>query len=308
MFFSFPPVVYCALSEITPKIPRLVSPFWDLHVLFCTVRKHAALAFEGDPNFAIWRQVSTSRTFRRVNADFDRSLGAYTYFRITVTYSDDQGKSWKYLSAPASDIGPVNGNWEPFLRLALDGSIQIYYSRENSATDQDSLERVSTDGGKTWSSARTISGSGITARDGMLGVATIAGSNLMAVFESETNGVFNIMSITSADDGKTWSNRRIVYESTVTGNSAGAPQIIDVGGNLVVSFQTSEDSNLGQVGAYTSHTAAKVISSSDGGNTWGNKLTVFSEQSAWPSLLTLDKGSFLALADHGGSKARRVNM
>lgn len=242
------------------------------------------------------------------NHSKDPKTGAYTYFRITVTYSDNQGISWKYLSTPASDPGPVNGNWEPFLRLALDGSIQLYYSRENSATDQDSLERVSTDGGNTWSSSRTISGSGITARDGMLGVATIAGFKLMAVFESETNGVFNIMSITSADDGKTWSNRRIVYESTGTGNSAGAPQVINVGGNLVVSFQTSEDSNLGQVGAYTSHTAAKVISSSDGGNSWGNKLTVFSEQSAWPSLLSLDKGSFLALADHGGSKAQKVNM
>ena len=202
----------------------------------------------------------------------------------------------------------MNGNWEPFLRLALDGSLQIYYSRENSATDQDSLERISTDGGKTWSSSRTISGTGITARDGMLGVATIAGSKLMAVFETETTGVFNIMSITSADDGKTWTNRRTVYESTGTGNSAGAPQIINVGGNLVVSFQTSEDSNLGQVGAYTSHTAAKVISSSDGGNSWGNKLTVGSEQSAWPGLLSLDKGSFLALVDHGGSKAQKVNM
>ena len=59
------------------------------------------------------------------------------------------------------------------------------------------------------------------------------------------------MSITSADDGKTWSNRRMVYASTGTGNSAGAPQVINVGGRLVVSFQTSEDSNLGQTGAYT---------------------------------------------------------
>lgn len=100
------------------------------------------------------------------NHSKDPSTGAYTYFRITVTYSDDLGKSWKYLSTPSSDPGPVNGNWEPFLRNAKDGSLQIYYSRENSAADQDTLERFSTDGGKTWTNPQTISGSGITARDG----------------------------------------------------------------------------------------------------------------------------------------------
>lgn len=88
-------------------------------------------------------------------------------FRITLSYSDDLGKSWKYLSTPASDPGPVNGNWEPFLRNAQDGSLQLYYSRENSAADQDTLERFSNDGGKTWTKAQTISGAGMTARDGM---------------------------------------------------------------------------------------------------------------------------------------------
>lgn len=101
------------------------------------------------------------------NHSKDPSTGAYTYFRITVTYSDDLGKTWNYLSTPASDPGAVNGNWEPFLRNAQDGSLQLYYSRENSAADQDTLERFSTDGGKTWTTAKTISGAGITARDGM---------------------------------------------------------------------------------------------------------------------------------------------
>ena len=104
-------------------------------------------------------------TFR--NHSKNPSTGAYTYFRITVAYSDDLGKTWNYLSTPASDPGPVNGNWEPFLRNAQDGSLQLYYSRENSAADQDTLERFSNDGGKTWTSAQTISGAGITARDGM---------------------------------------------------------------------------------------------------------------------------------------------
>ena len=238
------------------------------------------------------------------------STGAYTYFRITVTYSDDEGKTWAYLSTPSSDPGPVNGNWEPFLRLAKDGSLQIYYSRENSAADQDTIERFSTDGGTTWTSPNTISGAGITSRDGMTGVTTVSGSNVMAVFESEQNGIFSIWSITSADDGQSWSSaRRQVYGATGTDNSAGAPQIINVGGTLIVSFMTSEDANLGSSGGgYTSHTAAKVVSSSDGGNTWGNKLTTSPEQSAWPGLVVVDQGSFLALADHAGAKAQRITL
>lgn len=126
------------------------------------------------------------------NHSKDPSNGVYTYFRITVAYSDDKGKTWKYLSTASQDPGPF-GNWEPFLRLAKDGSLQIYYSRENSAADQDTIERFSTDGGRTWTSPTTISGTGIISRDGMTGVADVSGSNVMAVFESETNGIFNIV-------------------------------------------------------------------------------------------------------------------
>ena len=43
------------------------------------------------------------------NHSKDPSTGAYTYFRITLAYSDDKGKSWVYLSTAAQDPGPING-------------------------------------------------------------------------------------------------------------------------------------------------------------------------------------------------------
>lgn len=159
------------------------------------------------------------------NHDKDPSTGAYTFFRITLSYSDDGGKSWLFLADVATKQGGAIGIWEPFLRNAQDGSLQIYYSEENSADDQDSKMRTSTDGGTTWSDAATISGTDITARDGMVGVATVTGSNLIAVFESEQGGLFTVKSITSPDDGKTWSNRQDVYTPTGTNNNAGAPQV-----------------------------------------------------------------------------------
>ncbi|KAF2228901.1 glycoside hydrolase family 93 protein [Viridothelium virens] len=229
----------------------------------------------------------------------------YTFFRITVCYSDDGGATWTYLSTPASDPGPTNGNWEPFLRSAQDGSLQIYYSRENSAADQDSLMRTSTDGGMTWSDATTISGGELTStRDGMLGVTTVSGSNLIAVFETETNGgQFTIGSVTSPDDGNTWGNRQTVYTPTSANANANAPQVINVGGTLVASFQTNEDEPGNDDG-----TDAKVLTSGDGGATWGNKLTFSNIESHWPGLLDIDGGSLLGLADDGGAKAQKITI
>lgn len=78
---------------------------------------------------------------------------------------------------------------------------------------------------------------------------------------------------------------------------------------MVVSFMTSEDASLGSGGgAYTSRTAAKVVSSSDGGKTWGNKITTSPEQSDWPGLVVVDSVSFLALSDHAGAKAQKVTV
>ena len=166
------------------------------------------------------------------------AAGAYVFFRITVWYSDDNGVIWQYLSQPASDTGPVNGNWEPFLRLSsVDPSqTQIFYSREAAVNDQDSLMRTSSDGGVSWSDAMNVSGAGIISRDGMVGVADLAfgGGNLIAVFESTAGTSFSIWTVNSNDDGVTWNNRRQIYVATGTDNNAAAPQIVNVGGKLVV--------------------------------------------------------------------------
>ena len=239
------------------------------------------------------------------NHDQESSTSAYEFYRITISYSDDNGATWKYLSDPASDPAGPNGNWEPFLRNAQDGSLQLYYSRENSQSDQDNLMRTSSDGGKTWSSTRIVSGASVTSRDGMIGVATVSGSNLIAVFETNESGHYTVNSVTSTDDGKTWGNRRRVYTSTGNGNNAGAPQVINVGGTLAVSFMTDEDTQLGQ---WTSGAGSKLVTSADGGATWGNKVEVFAFQANWPGMVTLDDSNFLYLSDAGGAKSRRVAL
>ena len=229
----------------------------------------------------------------------DLQDGVYTHFRITLCYSDDSGRTWKYLSTAAEEPGPVHGLWEPFLRVADDGSLQIYYSQENASDDQDSLMRTSPDGGTTWSDPKTISGGDRTARDGMLGVAgTDDSGGLIAVFESSSqNGRFAIEAVFSPDDGRTWGGRRRVYTASGEANNAGAPQVISVNGSLVCSFMTDEDT---QRHEWIQGAGAKLVVSEDGGRSWSDKLDWSPPQSNWPGLLTLDKGEFLAMADHGG--------
>lgn len=82
------------------------------------------------------------------------------------------------------------------MRIALDGSLQLYYSRELSANNQNSIQRISYDGGMTWTPDRTIAGINIEARDGMLGLAPFDGK-LVAVFETNEHGPMAVKSMES---------------------------------------------------------------------------------------------------------------
>lgn len=149
----------------------------------------------------------------------------------------------------------------------------------------------------------------------MTSIATITNSkSLILVYESSgATGLFSLGAVFSADDGRTWSGRRTIYTASSPNTSAGAPQVINVGGStLVVSFMTNEDQRLqAPAGAYTENTAVKVLTSGDGGKTWGNKVTVGERQSSWPGLLDFGGGSgarFLYLLEKGGHGVRSQLM
>lgn len=135
----------------------------------------------------------------------------------------------------------------------------------------------------------------------------------------------------SPDDGATWQNRRTIYTAEGENNNAGAPQIINVGGTLVVSFMTDEDTQvypisylhlpartsgpswlttfcLLQLHDWINGAGAKLITSTDGGATWGNKIQVFEPQAEWPGMVALDDGSFLYMANKDGAKSQRITL
>ncbi|KAF4631021.1 hypothetical protein G7Y89_g7115 [Cudoniella acicularis] len=158
------------------------------------------------------------------------SDGGYVHFRITICVSEDGGRCWKYLSTAEESSHSEKGLWEPFMRLAKDGSLQLYYSRENGCHDQDSIQRISHDGGATWGEVIAFSGYGIIARDGMLGLVEF-GNQLVAVFETDEEGPMHIKSVISPDDGKTWAHRQLIYRAPR--GVAAAPQIANCGGVLI---------------------------------------------------------------------------
>lgn len=271
------------------------------------------------------------------NHDKDSATGDYTYYRLTVSYSDDFGATWSYLSQVSERAATAtnNGLWEPFLRLASDGTtIQCYYSSEDAADDQNNFMKYSTDGGSTWSDEVAVSGQDVISRDGMTGVAVVSGETLMSVphalpsyyylalhseqptgtrqvldlltsqryyrcvFENTEDGPFSIRYVLSYDDGMTWnkSTRNILYDPSNSVSTAQAPSVINVAGTLVASFMTNEDTPSDTDGDADGGTFKLVTASaSSSPELVWADKTSISTEAHWPGLHALEGTDFLAL-------------
>ncbi|KAK7185680.1 hypothetical protein DPSP01_007446 [Paraphaeosphaeria sporulosa] len=227
-----------------------------------------------------------------------------TWYRITITTSTDLGATWSFLTQAIEMPGGADGPWEPFLQTALDGTTQLYYSKETGPGGQDSIIRATSDNGLTWSPERVFTGEDTNARDGMLGVARVAENSptKVAIFESGTDGHFIVQTVRSTDDGATWDPTRYTVSSN-PGWNAGAPQIVRVGSTLVASYGTNEKGGAWPEGAM----ALRV--SRDGGLTWTDETVVHELPAMWAGLVGLDDTTFLALYESGGtSYAQRMRF
>lgn len=228
------------------------------------------------------------------NHDRTSSTSSPHFYRLTISYSDDGGSNWKYLSTATTSGTPGLGLWEPFLQNTLSGDLQIYFANETSTTgsNQNIVSMTSTDGGLTWSPYSTVASCGSTnCRDGMPGIARLGDGSkqLVAVFESLSPDT-GIKCVFSSDDGMTWDETTLVYKSSVAGADQGAPQIAYVHGLLVVSFQTNEDTLSPNIPDWN----VKVIVSDDSGLTWKDESTVLAACN-WAGLITVTDKSLLVM-------------
>jgi hypothetical protein len=231
----------------------------------------------------------------------------YTFYRLSVSASDDGGRSWSFLShidtrAANNGSANLNGLWEPFLRVAGDGvTLQAFYSAENNAGDQDSLLRESTDGGLTWGLRRVVSGAErVRSRDGMVGVVRLGDGEdeddeerLILFFETTESGRFDVRRVLSPDDGRTWpaETRARVYDPLDEERQASAPAgVVNAGGTLVAGFMTNEGTN----SSGTVPGDFKVVSSVDDGETWSESVLI-AREAIWPGLYSLRRDRFLAM-------------
>lgn len=130
------------------------------------------------------------------------------------------------------------------------------------------------------------------------------------MFENTEDGAFSIRSVLSYDDGMTWdeTTRSIVYDPSNTVSTAQAPAVINVGGNMVVSFITNEDTPSDASGDADGGTV-KVVTSSSTGLVWGGK-TAIATGAHWPGLYDLDGSDFLVLygSDEVGVASREFTV
>ncbi|KAJ7027881.1 neuraminidase [Mycena alexandri] len=287
---------------------------------------------DGARTFSAWGTVSTGTgdldnlfvkqlangdvlaTFRNHDKN---SAGDYTIYRITACISHDNGKTWAFLSqvdTRTATTGNINGLWEPFLRIAKSGAIQVYYAAGNSETDQDILMRSSTNGGTTWSAATTVAGATTTGRDGMPGCTDFTSggtARVICIFETTegTYPTFTVKSVVSTNDGVSFGERAQVFVPGGSGNNAGAPQVVTTtGGTLVASFATDEDTS---AHTWPSGGSMKILTSlpSDPA-VWGQKTIVSPVSSLWAGLFARSDGSntVVGCADNNGAKCHEVSF
>lgn len=81
------------------------------------------------------------------------------------------------------------------------------------------------------------------------------------------------------------------------GKITGEPQVYKVWGTLVASLMTNEDVDNGHGYDFAD---MKVITSVDGGETWGGSVVMGPAQAHWPGLFNRDPTHFLALYPREG--------
>lgn len=102
--------------------------------------------------------------------------------------------------------------------------------------------------------------------------------------------------VLSSDDGYSWDRRERIY-TAVNNLEAGSPQIVNVGGTLVVSFMSNEAGS----GPGVDGGEMKVVTSTDGGATWSEDVVISGLGSHWPGMHVLDDSTFLALYSFDGT-------
>ncbi|KAI6083962.1 Sialidase [Hypoxylon rubiginosum] len=241
------------------------------------------------------------------NHDLDSS-GKPTYFRITVSRSEDGGNSWNEASHVVEQSAEEShgmGVWEPFMRIGSRGEVQLTYSGELTSGNQETFRALSYDGGYNWTEPVNLHLHSEDMRDGMQSIVSVKDSEnghdaLVMALEVKIGAVVHLDYVVSYDDGASWGNRSGVYDPKGDDKSAGAPQIANVGDSIVVVFMTDEDTENVD---WPKKAATKALFSNGLNNgvvKWTDTPLVIDESpSWWPGVMQIGADEAMAVYGHG---------
>ncbi|RMF54335.1 MAG: T9SS C-terminal target domain-containing protein [Calditrichaeota bacterium] len=176
---------------------------------------------------------------------------------LEMIYSDDNGFSW----SSSTNITFNSSDRRNSLSQTQDGTIWLFYSRYESTTGFDIFYRTSNDDGITWSSEQIFAQSSSDEVNGT--VVSGFGNTLIAVYDDDSSGNYNIYLRTSNDGGVTWSASVPVLNSTYHEYRPRLLRRTDGVLWLIYQFYQPPPSFLNFI-----QSDLYYIQSYDGGNTW----------------------------------------
>jgi len=142
--------------------------------------------------------------------------------RVGVCQSRDDGQTWQWLAAiPARDGDNIRDYHELHAVEAADGRLVVQIRNHNRRNNREILQTVSADGGKTWSSPRSIGVWGLPSH-----LLRLGDDRLLMTYGHRRKPYGNQARI-SGDNGRTWSEP-ILISSDGIGGDLGYPSTVQL--------------------------------------------------------------------------------
>ncbi len=204
-----------------------------------------------------------------------------------MTYSDDNGLNWE---APIS-VTDNGGDIRTTISQTLDGKLWLLYSRLDPSTHYDINYRTSTDDGETWSTEQSFYAAPGPQNYGM--VASADSNLLLAAFETNDAGDWNIYLTSSSNGGVNWSTPAPIVNSAFQEHQ---PRLLRQGnGDLWLIYNRFDPTPTLQ--GYE-QSDLYYTQSFDGGSTWNTptQFTFFAGNDVKPNAVLINDQPFVSFA------------
>ncbi len=142
--------------------------------------------------------------------------------RIGVCQSEDDGQTWQWLADIPAREGDTLANYHELHAVqAADGSIIVHIRNHNTRHNRETLQTTSTDGGKTWSTPKSIGVWGLPSH-----LIKLSDDRLLMSY-GHRRKPYGIQARLSEDHGKTWS-APMILTADGAGGDLGYPSTVEL--------------------------------------------------------------------------------